>query len=563
MHIKRIGTKLLLYFLVFVVLLLLLGAFSIYSISQVNNNGQDMYDHRLLPAIDLLYISEKSGNIRLQMVQALLRKDVSLTEQALTDLEEVDSFIESYSKYIFSEEEKERFESFRKKWEIFDKRVRNNASLMRDGNFEKADEGIRLGRDEYNAAYANLQELIEVNKNLSKELIDDSNKIYKNILTILITIIIVATIIAVTISAIAGNKISNSIKMVLSRVSQIAEGDLTGEKISVKSKDEIAQLAEGVNIMQNNLYALVDSTAQVSEHVSSSAEELSASAEQSTTASEQLANLSESTSEGADKQLQSINEISSSIEQLSASIQQIAVSSTDMLSMSEKANESTLDGSETVRNVVQQMNVISDIVGQLSKIISNLDLKTQEIGKVTDIITDISEQTSLLALNAAIEAARAGEHGQGFAVVADEVRKLAEKSKQSASLISETLNEVRTETSQAVTYMNDGTEKVQQGMIFADEITNSFTNIQELISSVSSKVQEVSASIQEMTSVSEHIVKNSEQVQQIAETTVLASQESSAATEEQLATIEEISSSAQSLSSLAEDLRMMISKFKV
>lgn len=234
-----------------------------------------------------------------------------------------------------------------------------------------------------------------------------------------------------------------------------------------------------------------------------------------------------------------------------------------MLSMSEKANESTLDGSETVRNVVQQMNVISDIVGQLSKIISNLDQKTQEIGKVTDIITDISEQTSLLALNAAIEAARAGEHGQGFAVVADEVRKLAEKSKQSASLISETLNEVRTETSQAVTYMNDGTEKVQQGMIFADEITNSFTNIQELISSVSSKVQEVSASIQEMTSVSEHIVKNSEQVQQIAETTVLASQESSAATEEQLATIEEISSSAQSLSSLAEDLRMMISKFKV
>jgi methyl-accepting chemotaxis protein len=49
----------------------------------------------------------------------------------------------------------------------------------------------------------------------------------------------------------------------------------------------------------------------------------------------------------------------------------------------------------------------------------------QDIGKVTETITDISAQTNLLALNATIEAARAGAAGKGFAVVANEIKELA------------------------------------------------------------------------------------------------------------------------------------------
>ena len=53
--------------------------------------------------------------------------------------------------------------------------------------------------------------------------------------------------------------------------------------------------------------------------------------------------------------------------------------------------------------------------------------KSQDVGAVLEIVSELAEQTNILAINATIEAAGADEAGKRFAMVADEIRKLADR----------------------------------------------------------------------------------------------------------------------------------------
>src|SRR5581483_3103080 len=77
-------------------------------------------------------------------------------------------------------------------------------------------------------------------------------------------------------------------------------------------------------------------------------------------------------------------------------------------------------GHESVAGIRRQVDVIVGHMLELGK-------KSQQIGAVLDIVSELAEQTNILAINASIEAAGAGDAGNRFSVVADEIRKLADR----------------------------------------------------------------------------------------------------------------------------------------
>jgi methyl-accepting chemotaxis protein len=96
--------------------------------------------------------------------------------------------------------------------------------------------------------------------------------------------------------------------------------------------------------------------------------------------------------------------------------------------------DATQEMNSTIGRIVvnaDKARTISEQAGQqaqrLTALMQQFGQAAQEIGQVTETITDISSQTNLLALNATIEAARAGEAGKGFAVVASEIKELAKQ----------------------------------------------------------------------------------------------------------------------------------------
>jgi methyl-accepting chemotaxis protein len=344
---------------------------------------------------------------------------------------------------------------------------------------------------------------------------------------------------------------------------QISSGDLRLGEIKIKTKDELAFLGNSFNLMVKNLRNIILQVSTNAEQIAAASEELTASAEQSAKASELISISTQIGANDSEEQLKSVQEAASSIEQMSASIQQTSASSMEVTKISNNASNASKLGVSTVHAVVKQMDEISETVQDISTIINTLGTRSEEIGQIVSIISGISAQTNLLALNAAIEAARAGEHGKGFAVVADEVRKLAEQSAVSAHQISDLITEIQKETTYAVQSMSNGTKKVNEGINRSHNVSESFKEIEKVITFITGNTQEVSATMEELAAVSQQIVHSIEVVKKAAERGVEVNENNSSATQEQLATMEEITASATSLSLLAEELQNSVGIFKI
>ena len=341
------------------------------------------------------------------------------------------------------------------------------------------------------------------------------------------------------------------------------QGKITLQEIRMDRQDEFGHFASLLNILLEQVRKFIGQVSDSSQQLTASAQELTSTVDQSSGTSMQVVSSTEKLVHGADVQLQNAKKSRQDVIQMSDAIVQIAENTQKVSAAAEKTSENAAAGEQSIREAIAQMQIIETKTDASVSSIELLENKSGQIGKIVEVISSIANQTNLLALNAAIESARAGEAGRGFSIVAEEVRKLAEQSQDAAKQISELIAEVQSSTSQAANFMQESKIEVDAGARIVDNAGKNFTEIVQMVLTITQQIHEISASIEESNNHSQEIVTSMQVMEKESQDAAGQAQTISASTQEQSASLEEIAASSQHLAKMADDLQQAIHAFRL
>ena len=208
---------------------------------------------------------------------------------------------------------------------------------------------------------------------------------------------------------------------------------------------------------------------------------------------------------GAKEQATALTEISTTISELLATSRQIAESARRVAQNADQTATAARLGHGTVGLTQESIGGIRRQVDQIVAHMLELGKKSQEIGTVLDIVSELAEQTNILAINATIEAAGAGENGRRFAVVADEIRKLADRVTDSTKEIRTLIDDVRSAVNTTVMSTETGSKAVDAGSRQFGEVATAFKEITDLVSTTTEAAREIELSTKQQSTAVEQV----------------------------------------------------------
>jgi len=320
------------------------------------------------------------------------------------------------------------------------------------------------------------------------------------------------------------------------RIQDIAEGegDLT-RRVPVEGRNEIDEVGIWFNLFLDKLQDVMRKVKSDTQRLTAASEELNASASRM--------------AQGADAQQGQTAMVATAMHQMAAIVTEVSRNSDAAALKTRQAADDARDGGKVVEQTISMMHAVTESVDQVSRQIAGLGERSNQVGKIVEVIDEIAGRTNLLALNAAIEAARAGEQGRGFAVVAGEVRNLAERTTNATKEIGAMIGAIQHETQAAVQAMGQGTVQVRKGVVATGEAGSKLRLIIEGADEAAGMVNRIAAAATEQSTATDEVNSNVNQIAQISNETAIGARTSAKA--------------CVALTELALDLDSLMSKFKL
>ncbi|WP_259365441.1 methyl-accepting chemotaxis protein [Colwellia sp. BRX10-3] len=352
--------------------------------------------------------------------------------------------------------------------------------------------------------------------------------------------ITVIALIMVTLFIAIGFWLANRIVQPINRVAEglrdIAQGDgnLT-KRLEIIGKDEVSELAQWFNQFLDSIHQLVVD-------IKTCASTLNMAANESGI---QIADVKAV----SHQQEESIDNVNNLIATMADIAHQTSNDCQDSSTTIMKTEEYSKKGISLISVTVSEVSLLNESLSESSQSMKSLELESENITKILDVIRSIAEQTNLLALNAAIEAARAGEQGRGFAVVADEVRTLAQRSRGATEEIDTVLMNLLEKTRVVSQQMGVNVDQSKQTIEKIEQANQSFNEISSLVGQMKENISRITQAADQQCSSSDLINDNISGINQSAKGIVN--------------TADTLADGSNDLLILSKDLTNLVGRFKV
>lgn len=525
---------------------LIIGAFGVYSIKDIDASMKNIYDyHELINSIDQIH--ENFLKMKVQRLEA----EKNFEDRHLEFLgKENDVILREYQYTMeyaiqLGDEEKAWMNTFYNAYNEYYGLVEEKLLGYKKGiNSSKEDDGRILSLE-----LIALQNLDYVKETLQELSIQEKLHIEKDTIKAAITnglLIVLCMTLFAFIATVILKVFNKQMKDINKTLNQVANGDLA-VNINTEGKTEFDEIKGYVHKTTNSFGGIIRDIKRSSEDINVKSENLSQVSIELASSSNNILATMENISKGTEEQASYIVEVTSILNSFGDKIE-------EFINSLGRVNESTGEiskmanvSSDRLDDLGRTFTYIEEAITKFMNKITELSHLVDEVGEITNIINGVAEQTNLLALNAAIESARVGEAGKGFAVVAEEIRKLAEQSKEASKNISQLILEVSNDTKVIVIDGDEVSNKLKESSQVIDLSLQSFKDI-------ITSVEEVAPKLDNLVRASEVINKEKDEISTKIENTSAIAEEVAASSEEVLGSLSEMNQCSQVVENTAGNL---------